>query len=868
MTNFRFEVWPTEYREITQHFGANTQYYKQFNLPGHDGIDIRARQGTNIFAVADGTVTRVHLNPNNHNYGIHVRIEHVDGYITTYAHLSKTSVFVDQRIESGTILGLAGNTGNSFGPHLHLSLKKRGSDYHDWPYDLIDPTPFLLTLMGWEKPVGAKIDGWVLTSTLFKNVDLAQVHVDGARVWTDLDTNHLVAGGTIVELTGTEKDLFTLVKVTKSALGIDVPVEPPLEALPQPTMSVVKGWVAQSALQVMDGVATVPALGLMLYMRPTHDADPIGMLRPNSQITVISSNTAGYLQVASQRTNFEGDVNLPHLPPLPDDTGKWDYDTENPVFLGWVESRYLNYDGVGYAMLNHSFGAALRPKPELSASSIGLVKAYATISIVGHQEGHFVPSLVSYQDLFNPADPMPPIQSPRPLPTATDRGAVIDSGKMLDGWTHSSNIDFVNEDQPRLTRFGGLLREKPQRDAASIGYIKPLTALLTTGTPDGEFTPIRIREDDMAMIVEADPWASSTPTSFDQPQTAVKVEPIPQTNSQPSQPVPAVIKPAAPSTVSSSDQIEQPVWKPQPIVSTARHSAETSTATDATQNAPTSPIQQMPEPVATGQARIGLHASTDPGISQDELNAFAAMRPGVIKLLSSADPDAVGKLAKSHPNADWIVRAFLSFGERNVTPTQFVEWTLSDVQRTIQRIGHSRVYVELHNEPNLYQEGLAYSWADGVQFATWYSAVAAAYRQALPEVKLIYPGLSPGAAVVNVRQDHIQFIEQSRTAVDASDCLGVHIYWSRMSPMREALDVLDAYLTRFRNKPIWITEASNNDKAVPYSDKAKEYLQFWNELQSRPYVRGVTYFAASASNPAFSSEVWVGNGVAEIVGKR
>lgn len=86
--------------------------------------------------------------------------------------------------------------------------------------------------------------------------------------------------------------------------------------------------------------------------------------------------------------------------------------------------------------------------------------------------------------------------------------------------------------------------------------------------------------------------------------------------------------------------------------------------------------------------------------------------------------------------------------------------------------------------------------------------------------------------------------------------------------MREALQVVDDYLTRFRNKPIWITEASNNDKSVAFADKAKEYLQFWHELQSRPYVRGVTYFAASSSNPNFAAEVWVGNGVAEIVGKR
>jgi predicted flap endonuclease-1-like 5' DNA nuclease len=120
-------------------------------LPGHEGIDFEAPEGSELYAVAQGFVSDVRLDgdsdPNGKPYGNQVRVQHEDGYLTVYAHLSHVTVTRGQAVETGQLLGLAGNTGNSFGAHLHLSLKRQGATARGetrYPYDLVDPIPYLM----------------------------------------------------------------------------------------------------------------------------------------------------------------------------------------------------------------------------------------------------------------------------------------------------------------------------------------------------------------------------------------------------------------------------------------------------------------------------------------------------------------------------------------------------------------------------------------------------------------------------------------------------------------------------------------------------------------------------------------------------
>jgi len=99
----------------------------------HTGLDFGASTGTDLVAVADGTVTEVaYAGP----YGIRTILTLEDGTEIWYCHQLTPLVFEGQPIEIGEPLGLVGSTGNSTGPHLHLEVRPGG----DAP---IDPAAWL-----------------------------------------------------------------------------------------------------------------------------------------------------------------------------------------------------------------------------------------------------------------------------------------------------------------------------------------------------------------------------------------------------------------------------------------------------------------------------------------------------------------------------------------------------------------------------------------------------------------------------------------------------------------------------------------------------------------------------------------------------
>ncbi|MDR7279357.1 murein DD-endopeptidase MepM/ murein hydrolase activator NlpD [Catenuloplanes atrovinosus] len=98
----------------------------------HPGIDLAAREGTAYKAVHGGTVK---LAGWYGGYGYAVIVDHGDGVETIYGHSSQLMVQVGQQVKAGDTLGLVGDTGHSYGSHLHLEIHVDGAPR--------DPVPFL-----------------------------------------------------------------------------------------------------------------------------------------------------------------------------------------------------------------------------------------------------------------------------------------------------------------------------------------------------------------------------------------------------------------------------------------------------------------------------------------------------------------------------------------------------------------------------------------------------------------------------------------------------------------------------------------------------------------------------------------------------
>ncbi len=89
----------------------------------HEGVDIAVATGSIVRAAGGGTVSEAGSDP---QFGLFVIIQHPGEYQTLYGHLSRLVVEKGQQVEPGEVIGLAGNTGRSSAPHLHLEVRQSG----------------------------------------------------------------------------------------------------------------------------------------------------------------------------------------------------------------------------------------------------------------------------------------------------------------------------------------------------------------------------------------------------------------------------------------------------------------------------------------------------------------------------------------------------------------------------------------------------------------------------------------------------------------------------------------------------------------------------------------------------------------------
>ena len=105
---------------VTSRFGV----VSSIRSGAHTGTDICCPIGTQIKAVASGTVTFAQMNG---SYGNLIKVSHGNGVETWYAHCKELYATVGQQVNAGDVIAAVGMTGNTTGPHLHLEIRVNGT---------------------------------------------------------------------------------------------------------------------------------------------------------------------------------------------------------------------------------------------------------------------------------------------------------------------------------------------------------------------------------------------------------------------------------------------------------------------------------------------------------------------------------------------------------------------------------------------------------------------------------------------------------------------------------------------------------------------------------------------------------------------
>jgi murein DD-endopeptidase MepM/ murein hydrolase activator NlpD len=117
---------------LSRGFGIRMDPFTGMRQP-HLGIDLATDIGTPVYATANGRVSFV---GRDRGLGRTIRINHLSGYTTVYAHLSQVKVKRGDYVRRGDIVAAAGNTGYSTGPHLHYEVHLHGQPRNPLNYIL------------------------------------------------------------------------------------------------------------------------------------------------------------------------------------------------------------------------------------------------------------------------------------------------------------------------------------------------------------------------------------------------------------------------------------------------------------------------------------------------------------------------------------------------------------------------------------------------------------------------------------------------------------------------------------------------------------------------------------------------------------
>ncbi len=125
---------------VTSHYGPRwSRSHNGIDISGTTNDGVVIKNGTPLYYNGtNGTVSKVITKGDGGGLGLNVQITNDDGSYVIFAHLSAVSVTSGTNITQGTLLGKVGNTGHSFGAHLHFEYRPSVGESSTDPYQYID----------------------------------------------------------------------------------------------------------------------------------------------------------------------------------------------------------------------------------------------------------------------------------------------------------------------------------------------------------------------------------------------------------------------------------------------------------------------------------------------------------------------------------------------------------------------------------------------------------------------------------------------------------------------------------------------------------------------------------------------------------
>ncbi len=178
LLEYFYKSEPSSVNNTTLNFAGQEERTPLMYYSSHNGVDFLLHKGTQILAPAEGYVKYYTCLKCGHS----IKINHTNGYETTYMHLQKENLITSAPndnlwVKKGDVLGLVGMSGNTSGPHLHFNVTKDKNNnglFDDFPDGFVDP-------FGWQDPYNK--DPWANLSW----TDILGDHsgTESAYLWTN-----------------------------------------------------------------------------------------------------------------------------------------------------------------------------------------------------------------------------------------------------------------------------------------------------------------------------------------------------------------------------------------------------------------------------------------------------------------------------------------------------------------------------------------------------------------------------------------------------------------------------------------------------------------------------------------------------------